>query len=228
MNVDVRHGPAFGVARCQLHANESLRVESGAMMATSGGVAIEAKMEGGLMKGLKRSVLGGESLFIATYTAPAGGRWVDVAQNLPGDIVVRDLTPERGIFLSRGSWIAAAADITLDTKWGGFKNLFGGEGGFLVRLTGTGPVVIGCYGAMESVRLGVGERLVLDSGHMVAYDEGITMTLRRAVEGRSIQSMKSGEGFVFEFEGPGEVLTQTRNPKGLVGWLTAELPFSRN
>lgn len=88
--------------------------------------------------------------------------------------------------------------------------------------------MIGCYGAMESVRLGVGERLVLDSGHMVAYDEGITMTLRRAVEGRSIQSMKSGEGFVFEFEGPGEVLTQTRNPSGLIGWLTTELPFSRN
>lgn len=80
MNVDVRHGPAFGVARCQLQANESLRVESGAMMATSGGVAIEAKMEGGLIEGLKRSVLGGESLFIATYTAPAGGGWVDVAQ----------------------------------------------------------------------------------------------------------------------------------------------------
>jgi uncharacterized protein (AIM24 family) len=53
------------------------------------------------------------------------------------------------------------------------------------------------------------------------------MTLRRAVEGRSIQSLKSGEGFVFEFEGPGEVLTQTRNPGALVSWLTTILPFQR-
>ena len=227
MQIEVRHGPAFGVARCALAPSEAIRVESGAMMATSHGVAIEAQIEGGLLKGLKRSVLGGESLFVTTYTAPAGGGWVDVAANLPGDLVVRELRPERAMFLSRGSWLAAAADVELDTKWGGFKNLFGGEGGFLVRLSGAGPVVVACYGALESVQLGEGERLVLDSGHMVAFDEGVKMTLRRAVEGRSIQSLKSGEGFVFEFEGPGEVITQTRNPGALVSWLTTVLPFQR-
>lgn len=227
MQIDVRHGPAFGVARCALAPNEAIRVESGAMMATSPGVVIQAQMEGGLMKGLKRSVLGGESLFVTTYTAPAGGGWVDVAANLPGDLVVRELAPERALFLSRGAWLAAAANVELDTKWGGFKSLFGGEGGFLIRLTGTGPVVVACYGALEAVQLAPGEKLVLDSGHMVAFEEGVSMTLRRAVEGRSIQSLKSGEGFVFEFEGPGEVLTQTRNPGALISWLTTVLPFQR-
>ena len=226
MNIDVRHGPAFGVARCNLSPNEIVRVESGAMMATSSGVGIDAKMQGGLMKGLKRSVLGGESLFITTYTAPAEGGWVDVAAHLPGDLVVRDLS-STAFFLSRGAWLASSADVEVDTKWGGFKNLFGGEGGFLIRLSGAGPVVIACYGALESVQLAAGERLVLDSGHMVAFAEGVQMTLRRAVEGRSIQSLKSGEGFVFEFEGPGEVLTQTRNPGALITWLTTVLPFQR-
>lgn len=227
MKIDVRHGPAFGVARCDLAPNETIRVESGAMMATSPGVAIEASVQGGLMKGLKRSVLGGESLFVTTYTASASGGWVDVAANLPGDLVVRELTPERPLLLSRGAWLASSADVEVDTKWGGFKSLFGGEGGFLVRLSGAGPVVVACYGALESVHLAAGERLVLDSGHMVAFEEGVQMTLRRAVEGRSIQSLKSGEGFVFEFEGPGEVLTQTRNPGALVSWLTTVLPFQR-
>ncbi len=227
MNIDVRQGPAFGVARCDLAPDEVIRVESGAMMATSHGVGIEARVEGGLMKGLKRSVLGGESLFVTTYTAPASGGWVDVAANLPGDLVIRELASERALFLSRGSWLASAADVQVDAKWGGFKSLFGGEGGFLVRISGTGPVVIACYGALESVHLAAGERFVLDSGHMVAFAEGVQMTLRRAVEGRSIQSLKSGEGFVFEFEGPGEVLTQTRNPGALVSWLTTALPFQR-
>lgn len=227
MNVEIRHAPAFGVARCTLAPNEAIRTESGAMMATAHGVAIEARMEGGLLKGLKRSVLAGESLFVTTYTAPAGGGWVDVAANLPGDLTVRELRPDRALFLSRGAWLASGADVTLDTKWGGFKNLFGGEGGFLVRLSGAGPIVIACYGALESVQLRDGERLVLDSGHMVAYEEGVRMTLRRAVEGRSIQSLKSGEGFVFEFEGPGEVLTQTRNPGALLTWLGANLPGNR-
>ena len=30
-----------------------------------------------------------------------------------------------------------------------------------------------------------------------------------------------------EFSGPGRVLTQSRSPGALVGWLTTELPFSR-
>lgn len=227
MEVTVRHAPAFGVARCQLGSGESIRVESGAMMATSAGVAIDAKMEGGLLKGLKRSVLGGESLFVTTYTAPDGGGWVDLAANLPGDLVTRDLTGEKALFLSKGAWLAAGGAIDVDTQWGGFRNLFGGEGGFLIRLSGAGPVVLACYGALDVVKLAAGERLVLDSGHMVAYEEGVTMNLRRAVEGRNIQSLKSGEGFVFDFEGPGEVMVQTRNPGALVQWLTTALPFSR-
>lgn len=224
MQIETRHAPAFGVARCSLAPGEQIRVESGAMMATSGGVDIEARMAGGLMKGLKRSVLGGESLFVTTYTAPEGGGWVDVAAHLPGDLVVRELDPSKALFLTRGSWLASAADVEVDTKWGGFAKLFGGEGGFLIRLSGSGPVILACYGALDVITLEPGETLVLDSGHMVAYDETIQMNLRRAVEGRSIQSLKSGEGFVFEFTGPGELYTQTRNPSALVAWLATMLP----
>jgi uncharacterized protein (AIM24 family) len=43
-----------------------------------------------------------------------------------------------------------------------------------------------------------------------------------------MQTLKSGEGLVFEFTGPGRVWTQTRNIDELIGWLTAVLPFSRD
>ncbi len=228
MQIDVRHAPSFAVARCTLAGGEHVKVESGAMMATSDGVELDARMEGGLLKGLKRSVLGGESLFITSYHAPAQGGWVDVAANLPGDVIVRTVSPDRALFLSRGSWLASEAGVELDTKWGGFKNLVGGEGGFLVRASGEGEVVLSCYGALDVHRLGAGERLVLDSGHMVAYDEGVQFTLRRAAQGKTIQSLKSGEGFVFEFTGPGDVYAQSRNPDALIGWLTTVLPFSRS
>ena len=92
MNVEIRHSPSFAVARCNLAAGESIKAESGAMVATSAGVSVEAQMQGGLMKGLKRSVLGGESLFITTFTAPDGGGWVDCAPHLPGDVTVLDVT----------------------------------------------------------------------------------------------------------------------------------------
>ena len=41
-------------------------------------------------------------------------------------------------------------------------------------------------------------------------------------------SLKSGEGVVFEFTGPGEVLMQSRNPGALIAWLTQVLPFTRS
>lgn len=228
MQVQLRHQPSFAVARCLLAAGEPLRVESGAMLATSWGVQVEASMQGGLFQGLRRAALGGESLFVTTYTAPEGGGWVDVAANLPGDIVTVSVTPDRAFFITRGCWIANAHGVDIQTRWGGSQNLFGGEGGFVLQATGQGEVVLGSYGAVDTVELGPGDAITIDSGHVVAYDAGVQSRLRRAVEGRSVQSLKSGEGFVFDFSGPGRVMIQTRNPRALIDWLTTELPFSRN
>lgn len=224
MNLSIRHNPAFAVVRAELAAGEEIRVESGAMMAMTAGVSLESKMEGGLKKGLMRSVLGGESLFITKLTASAQGDWVDCAARLPGDIAVLDVN--ESLNLTRGSWLLSGAGVEIDTKWGGFKNLVGGEGGFLVHATGQGQVVASLYGALEVYELAAGEQLVLDSGHLVAYEPSLTFTTRKATSGL-MQTLKSGEGFVFEFTGPGKVWAQTRNPDELITWLTAELPFSR-
>ena len=44
MDVTIRHSPSFAVARCALAGGEALKAESGAMMASSHGVEIEAKI----------------------------------------------------------------------------------------------------------------------------------------------------------------------------------------
>jgi uncharacterized protein (TIGR00266 family) len=227
MQVELRHQPSFGVARLLLAPGEPARVESGAMVAHSWGVTLDAKIEGGLFKGLKRMALGGESLFVTTYTAPAQGGWVDVAANLPGDIRAEAITPDRPLRITRGCWIANSHAVQIETQWAGMQNLFGGEGGFIINATGEGVAVLGAYGAIDEVTLQQGEAMTVDSGHVVAFDATMQSRLRRAVEGRSIQSMKSGEGFVFDFAGPGRLLMQSRNPSALVQWLTAELPFQR-
>jgi uncharacterized protein (TIGR00266 family) len=219
MEVTIRQGPAFGVARLTLAPNEPVRVESGAMMSMAQGVMLQSKAEGGIMKSLKRAALGGESFFVSTYTAPQQGGFVDVAARLPGDVSSLAVQPGRALFISRGSWLANEVNVNLDSQWGGFKNMFGGEGGFILRAEGQGQVVFACYGALEVWNLQAGQGFIVDTGHMVAYDEGVSMTIRKASEAGIVQSFKSGENMVFEFTGPGRVWTQTRNPAELQSWI---------
>ena len=226
MLVDVRHGPAFAVARCTLANTEHVKVESGAMAAMSDGVTLDAKMEGGFLKSLGRSALGGNSFFVTSYTASKDGAWVDVTAVLPGDIAVLESTPERPLAVTRGSWLANEQSLVMDTKWGGANNLFGGEGGFVSRFDGAGKVVIASYGALDKHALNQGERMVIDSGHLVAYDAYIAMQAQTT--GGIMKSLKSGEGIVLEITGPGLVWTQSRNPNGLITWLTNVLPFTRS
>jgi uncharacterized protein (TIGR00266 family) len=204
-----------------------MQVEGGGMIAHSNGVTLDAKSQGGMMAGLKRSMLGGGSYFVTTFTAPAQGGWVDVAGILPGDTVSLEVTPDRPFFLRKGSWIANSYGVQIDTQWGGMANLFGGEGGFGFRATGQGEALVSIYGAVDIMDLEPGEVVTIDTGHVVAYDLGVQFKMRRAVQGRTIQSMKSGEGWVFDFTGPGRVLLQSRNPEAFAHWVSESVPSAQ-
>lgn len=39
-----------------------------------------------------------------------------------------------------------------------------------------------------------------------------------------MQTLKSGEGLVFDFTGPGWIMTQTRNPAALEAWVRQLMP----
>ena len=223
MQVGIRQQPSFAVARLMLAPGEPCQVESGAMMATSYGVQVQSQAQGGIMKGLGRAFLSGESFFISTFTAPPNGGWVDVAANLPGDIQVLTLDCRTGWAVTRGCWLASSHGVQTETKWGGMKNLMGGEGGFLTHATGQGQLLVSCYGAVETITLQQGEMVTIDTGHVVAYADTVQYQIRKVAQG-IIQSMKSGEGLVFDFVGPGQIMTQTRNPSALVGWIVSHVP----
>ncbi|MGK2238851.1 MAG: hypothetical protein ACI9JD_001399, partial [Rhodococcus sp. (in: high G+C Gram-positive bacteria)] len=87
------------------------------MLAHSAGVVLEAKAQGGVLQGLKRSMLSGESFFVTTYTAPPQGGWVDVTGVLPGDLIPLTITSDRPFFLNRGTWLANSYGVTVESKW---------------------------------------------------------------------------------------------------------------
>ncbi len=228
MEINLRHNPAFAVARLFLAPNEPIKVQSGAMMAHSPGMAVDAKMEGGFLQGLKRSMLSGESFFTTTMTAPPGGGWADVAAVLPGDVMELRIQPDRPFFITRGCWLANSHGVVTDTKWGGAQNFFGGEGGFGLQAYGQGNVVLSVYGALDVIDLAPGEQVVIDSGHVVAYDLGIRFQLRQAAGGQVWKTIKSGEGFVFDFYGPGRIFLQSRNPAAFEAYIRGLVPTSNS
>lgn len=228
MDVQLRHQPSFSVARFLLAPGEPMRAESGAMLAMAPDTQLEAKAEGGMLKSLKRAALGGESFFVTTLTAGPQGGWVDLAANLPGDLAIIDVLPGQGWLLSKGAFLGAAVGVQIDTQFQGMKMFAGGEGAFLVQVGGEGTLVVSTYGAIDRYQLPAGQHIVLDSGHFVAASSSVNFSLRRAADKGFIQSAKTGEGLVFDFEGPGEVLAQTRNPKGLITYLMANGLGARN
>jgi uncharacterized protein (TIGR00266 family) len=226
LNVDIRFSPSFAMATVKLNQGEGVQAEAGAMTGMSGGVEIQTKAQGGLLGGLKRSVLGGESFFINTFTASAGPGEVIVAPALPGDIIHMPVDGSKAIMVQSGSWLAGEASVTVDTRWGGAKTFFSGEGLFLLRCSGAGDMLVASYGAIFERELAAGESYKVDTGHIVAFDEGIGYEVNKVGGWKS--TILSGEGLVATFTGPGTLWQQSRSPADLVGWLTNKLPFSRD
>jgi uncharacterized protein (TIGR00266 family) len=225
MQVEVLASPSFAFATITIPAGGELHAEAGAMAAYSDGVEVETKARGGMMAGLRRSVLGGESFFINTFRAPRGGS-VSVAPALPGDLALIPVEAGRTLMVQSGSWIASDPGVEVDTKWGGAKTFFSGEGLFLLRCTGQGDLLVSSYGAILSRTLAAGEGYTLDTGHVVAFDDSVHYEVHKA--GNWKTTMLGGEGLVTRFEGPGRLWLQTRSPQDLVGWLVPKLPTQRS
>lgn len=220
MQIEIRNRPAYASATVTLAPGEAVRAEGGAMLGMSG-VEIATSTGGGMLRGLRRSVLGGETFFMNTFTAGGSGGTVAFAPTLPGDLVEWQLTGET-VFLQSGSFLAAATDIDVDSSWGGAKTFFSSQGLFMLRCAGVGSILVSSFGAIESLDLAAGQSYTVDSGHLVGWAEGVGYEVRRVGGWKS--TLLSGEGLVVDLTGPGRVYLQTRSAEDFIGWLVPKLP----
>jgi uncharacterized protein (TIGR00266 family) len=218
---EVLHQPSFALAVLQLAAEQSIQAEAGAMVSMSANIELQSQMKGGLFGAIKRAA-GGESAFISTFTARGGPGEVTLAPGSPGDIAAIELSGQP-FFVQSSSYLAGDSSLTVDTKWGGAKSFFAGEGLFVLMVQGQGLLLVSSFGAIHRKMLKPGERYVVDTGHLVAWEGTTQYTLRKAASGL-FRSMMSGEGIVAEFVGPGELLIQTRNLEALAGLLKPFFP----
>ncbi len=221
MQIAIKHQPSYALAIVSLAAGESIQAESGAMVSMSAHVQIETGMKGGMLGAVARKVLGGESLFANVFTAAGAPAEVTLAPSLPGDIAVTALKGET-MFIQSGSFLAGDPGIDLDLKWGGARGFFGAEGLFLLRAQGSGPLILSSYGAIHPVQVSPETPYVCDTGHVVAFSEGLSYDVRRVGGWKS--TLLSGEGVVCHFTGQGTLWLQTRSTQAFLSWLIPRLP----
>lgn len=221
MKVDVQYRPSFALAVVTLEDKESIQVESGAMVGMSPDLEMETEARGGFLKSLTRSMFGGESFFLNTYTASSHGDSVALAPPLPGDISVIEMHDET-LMVQSGSYLASSEGIEVDTKWSGAKTFFGSEGLIMLKISGTGTLIVSSYGAIHPMELEAGQSYVVDTGHLVTFEEHLDFRVKKVSGWKS--TLFSGEGLVVELTGPGQLTLQSRSQDSFLSWLIPQLP----
>ena len=221
MKVEILYQPSYALAMVALDPRENIQVEAGAMVAMSPELEMKTEAKGGFLKSISRSVLGGESFFLNTYTGSSHGDTIALAPALPGDIAVIEMTGET-IMVQSGSYLASSAGIEVDTKWGGAKTFFGSEGLIMLKLSGKGTLIVSSYGAIHPLDLDPGDVRIIDTGHLVTFEEHIGFEVKKVKGWKS--TLFSGEGLVVELTGPGKATLQSRSQDSFLSWLIPKLP----
>ena len=169
MEHEVLYRPSYSLLRLLLQPGEQLQAESGAMVSMTPNIQMQTQARGGILGGLKRAVLGGESFFINTFTCQGSVGEMTLAPALPGDLMH---IPMAGgvMMLQSGAFICSSPTVSMDTSWGGAKGFFSGTGAFLLRCQGEGDLFVSSYGALHPVELQAGQSYIVDTGHIVAFE----------------------------------------------------------
>jgi uncharacterized protein (TIGR00266 family) len=207
-------GDVMQALQIQLNRGEEIYAEAGTMLYMGAGIELQARMQGGLMKGLMRKFLAGESMFMSIFRCGTATGNLALANPIAGKIFPIQLRGNT-ILAERNAFLCAIGNVDLSiafTKRFG-AGLFGGEGFILQKISGEGLVFLHAGGNMIEFDLNAGEHLRVDTGCIVSMADSVVYDIEFV--GGFRNALFGGEGlFYATLTGPGHVVLQT-------------LPFSR-
>ena len=244
-------GNAMQMAIVTLRPGQVLYSESGKFLFSSGDVVMETKLSqpsggqqpaaggggsglggsgalGGLLRGAMdagKRMLAGESFAFCHFHTPGGDGLLALAGVLPGEMQVLELDGATTWFAEKDAFVAAEAGVTFDIAFSGLRQgLSGGEGFVLEKFTGRGTLIIaGAGNFIEINPADYGGRIKVDTGCVVAWDQGISYGIERV--GRLnrqgvMNAMFGGEGMsLATLTGNGRVILQSMTINALASAL---------
>ncbi|PIY07592.1 MAG: TIGR00266 family protein [Flexibacter sp. CG_4_10_14_3_um_filter_32_15] len=214
-------GNDIQIVEVDLDPNETVIAEAGAMLYMEENIHFETKMGDGsepkqgifgkLMSAGARMITG-ESLFMTHFTQRGSGKGkVAFAAPYPGTVTPVQLAScnNNTLIVQKDSFLCAALgakiSVHLNKRFG--SGFFGGEGFIMQKLQGDGMVFFHAGGTVIEKEL-KGGTLKVDTGCIVAFEEGITMDIQKAGDLKSM--FFGGEGlFLATLSGTGKVWLQS-------------------
>ena len=207
----------------ELDPEETVVAEAGAFMMMEDDIEMKTIMGDGKkrrsgifgkMFAIGKRVLTGESLFMTTFThigEDDDTRKVAFAAPYPGKIIPLDLRELGGnIICQKSAFLCAAKGVTVGIEFSKRlgRGLFGGEGFIMQKVQGDGFAFLHAGGTVVEKELVIGEKLILDTGCLVAFTKGIDYDVKLV---KGVKNMiLGGEGlFLTTLEGPGTVWIQS-------------------
>jgi len=221
MDYTIQCQPSYALLEVDLQPGEQIAAEAGAMAWMDANIETKTQARGGIMAGLKRKLLTGESFFQNTYTAAGGPGMIGLAPGVSGDIVHYPLAGGE-LFLEKGAYLASGTDVHCDSKFDGLRG-FMNEGLFILRCTGNGPLFFNAYGDIEEVE--VNGSYIVDNGYAVAWEPTLQYQFTRA---RKISSFLFSDQILLHFSGVGKLWVQSRSPRSLANWVHPFRPVKSN
>ena len=188
------HGEDIQYVEIMLDPGETIIAEAGAMMYMDESIQLETIFGDGSNKGgndmtskllsAGKRMLTGESLFMTSFTNTSQSKkCLAFAAPYPGRVISFDLSDHGGeLICQKDAFLCAAKGISVDIafqkKIG--VGLFGGEGFIMQRLEGDGLAFMNAGGMVVQKELQAGERLMLDTGCLVALSKTVDYDIQFA------------------------------------------------
>ncbi len=219
-------GAEMQFVEVELDPGEAAIGEAGSMMFMESGIEMDtifgdgSQQQSGIfgkLLGAGKRLISGASLFTTVFVNHGQGKKrVAFAAPYPGKIIPMDLKQLGGTLIcQKESFLCAARGVSLGVafqkKLG--TGFFGGEGFIMERLEGDGMAFVHAGGTVVRRDLKPGETLLVDTGCVVAYTQGVDFDIQYV--GKIKTALFGGEGvFLAKLTGPGQLWVQS-------------LPFSR-
>lgn len=185
--------------------------EAGAMCWMDDCITCTTKSRGGILAGLSRSLLTGESFFQNIYSTTKEEAVIGFVPGQPGTIIPLEL--DGTLMLEKGAYLASAPEVNVESNFQGLKGLFS-EGVFILKAVGKGLLFFSGYGHVEEIE--VDGEYIVDNGYAVAWDECLQYKITKA---KKIRSFLFGDQLLMKFSGKGRLWVQSRSPQALADFI---------